>query len=66
MAPVKLAQDDPRHGTDNGYGNLSCRCQLCRDAWAARQYDYMKRNPEQRRKHNARNRARYQSRQQTT
>lgn len=26
---------DDRHGTQNGYSNLSCRCQLCRDAWAA-------------------------------
>jgi hypothetical protein len=23
---------DPRHGTLNGYGNLKCRCQPCRDA----------------------------------
>jgi hypothetical protein len=26
---------DPRHGTTNGYRNLECRCQPCRDAhWA--------------------------------
>lgn len=25
---------DPRHGTSNGYGNLGCRCDLCRAAWA--------------------------------
>lgn len=31
-----LAPDDPRHGTVNGYGNLKCRCQPCRDAWSAR------------------------------
>jgi hypothetical protein len=24
---------DPRHGTTNGYSNLKCRCQPCRDAW---------------------------------
>lgn len=27
--------DDPRHGTTNGYTNLKCRCQRCRDAWSA-------------------------------
>jgi hypothetical protein len=25
---------DPRHGSDNGYSNLRCRCQQCRQAWA--------------------------------
>ncbi len=25
---------DPRHGTDNGYDNLRCRCPACRAAWA--------------------------------
>jgi hypothetical protein len=25
---------DPRHGTTNGYTNLACRCQDCRNAWA--------------------------------
>lgn len=30
----KLTADDPRHGTANGYGNLKCRCQPCRDAHA--------------------------------
>ena len=29
--------NDPRHGTPNGYGNLQCRCDLCRAAWAASQ-----------------------------
>lgn len=28
-----LAPDDPRHGTCNAYGNFSCRCRLCIDAW---------------------------------
>lgn len=32
---VSLTPDDPRHGTSNGYTNLKCRCQPCRDAWAA-------------------------------
>lgn len=27
-----LNVDDPRHGTYNGYQNLNCRCQPCRDA----------------------------------
>lgn len=31
-----MAPDDPRHGTVNGYVNLKCRCQPCRDAWAAK------------------------------
>lgn len=31
---MSLTADDPRHGTNNGYGNLKCRCQPCRDAHA--------------------------------
>jgi len=27
-----IAEDDPRHGTPNGYGNLGCRCAPCREA----------------------------------
>ena len=27
-----LSPGDPRHGTDNGYHNHSCRCDLCRKA----------------------------------
>ena len=50
MAVMRLAPDDPRHGTTNGYGNLKCRCRPCRDAWNAKQYEYMERNPDQRRK----------------
>lgn len=38
---------DPRHGSANGYSNLNCRCQPCRDAWAARIADYYVRHPEQ-------------------
>jgi hypothetical protein len=28
-----LAATDPRHGTANGYKNLACRCDACREAW---------------------------------
>lgn len=28
-----MTDDDPRHGTTNGYGNLKCRCPRCRVAW---------------------------------
>lgn len=24
-----MRPDDPRHGTENGYGNLGCRCEAC-------------------------------------
>jgi hypothetical protein len=37
---MTLAPDDPRHGTENGYSNLDCRCQPCRDAFAARMRKY--------------------------
>jgi hypothetical protein len=30
-----LAPDDSRHGSMNGYTNWLCRCQPCRDEWAA-------------------------------
>lgn len=30
-----MTPDDPRHGTVNGYSNLACRCQPCRDAHSA-------------------------------
>lgn len=29
---MTLAPNDPRHGTKNGYGNIGCRCALCREA----------------------------------
>lgn len=38
-----LADDDPRHGTINGYNNLKCRCDLCRDANTKSHAAYMKR-----------------------
>lgn len=40
---VVLADDDPRHGTENGYGNLGCRCAGCRAANAARRRNYLAR-----------------------
>jgi hypothetical protein len=27
-----LSDDDPRHGTANGYGNHGCRCDACKEA----------------------------------
>lgn len=38
-----LADDDPRHGTSNGYGNLGCRCPACREAHRVKHSDYMRR-----------------------
>lgn len=40
---MPMAEDDPRHGTPNGYGNLGCRCDACRAAHAANHAAYMKR-----------------------
>jgi hypothetical protein len=31
---INPGDGDPRHGTENGYSNLRCRCQHCREAWA--------------------------------
>lgn len=31
-----LADDDPRHGTSNGFNNYGCRCQDCTEAESAR------------------------------
>lgn len=47
---MALANSDPRHGTSNGYINLGCRCQPCRDAHAAKHREYMRTHPEQREK----------------
>jgi hypothetical protein len=33
-----LAPDDPRHGTNNAYTNLACRCAPCRKAASAVKY----------------------------
>ncbi|KWX25625.1 hypothetical protein AFM11_05190 [Mycolicibacterium wolinskyi] len=38
-----LPPDDPRHGTTNGYGNLYCRCDRCREANRLSHSAYMKR-----------------------
>ena len=38
----ELAPDDPRHGTTNGYGNLGCRCEACREAHRQNHNRYMK------------------------
>lgn len=43
-------KSDPRHGTANGYVNLTCRCQRCRAAWADYHLVYLHTHPEQRRK----------------
>ena len=41
---MSIAADDPRHGTQNGYNNLRCRCSECREAWrvyyASKNYNY--------------------------
>lgn len=38
-----LPDDDPRHGTPNGYANLGCRCDLCRAANTDYAREYMRR-----------------------
>lgn len=43
---MPLADDDQRHGTVNGYGNLGCRCERCRAAHAAAHAAYIKRQRE--------------------
>lgn len=35
--------DDPRHGTNNGYSNLGCRCDRCKAAKAAMHQVYLER-----------------------
>lgn len=40
---VELPDDDPRHGTTNGYGNLGCRCDACREAHRRNHNLYMRR-----------------------
>lgn len=40
---MPLADDDPRHGTTNGYGNLGCRCDACRKANRENHARYMER-----------------------
>jgi hypothetical protein len=31
---TRIDDTDPRHGTENAYNNLHCRCDHCRQAWA--------------------------------
>lgn len=38
------SDDDPRHGTENGYNNLGCRCARCRAAHARTYRDRRARN----------------------
>ena len=38
-----LDDDDPRHGSVNGYNNLKCRCDECRAANAAYRLDWLRR-----------------------
>lgn len=52
-----MTPDDPRHGTVNGYRNLHCHCDKCRDAVRRDQADYLLRHPEQVTKKAARMRA---------
>ena len=54
-----LDVDDPRHGSVNGYTNLKCRCDECREANRLACADYMERHPEQREKHRIRRRKHY-------
>jgi glycyl-tRNA synthetase (class II) len=35
---------DPRHGTVNGYSNLMCSCDHCREAWRVAHLAYMHRD----------------------
>ena len=39
-----MNENDPRHGTLNGYSNLGCRCVRCKVPWVA----YCKRRREER------------------
>lgn len=41
MAP--LTEDDPRHGTTDGYGNHKCRCARCRKANTIAHAEYLAR-----------------------
>jgi hypothetical protein len=39
----ELEPDDPRHGTANGYTNLYCRCDRCKEANRISHAEYIKR-----------------------
>ena len=46
-----LEPDDPRHGTYNGYINLGCRCEPCREAHRVEHLRYMHAHPAQVERH---------------
>lgn len=46
-AAFRADPTDRRHGTTNGYSNLTCRCGRCRQAWAASCLAYLHASPEQ-------------------
>lgn len=52
-----LAFDDPRHGTYNGYRNLQCRCERCREANRLQMLDYRGRRRHHRAIHRSRTKA---------
>jgi hypothetical protein len=60
MADEPLPEGDPRHGL-NGYTNLGCRCDICREAQRLKHWDYMERHPEQREKHRIRRMQRWRA-----
>lgn len=51
-------QSDPRHGTTNGYNNLHCRCDRCKEANRVAHHDYMHGDPVRLERHAQRERAR--------
>lgn len=59
MPSKRLAPNDPRHGTVNGYTNLRCRCSRCRKAHRENHLNYMHENPEQQEKARQRAQDRY-------
>lgn len=58
---IQPGDGDPRHGTVNGYRNLSCgkqsdgsrrkACGPCKEAWRVKHLEYMYRHPEQLERH---------------
>lgn len=57
-ARMTLDRHDPRHGTENGYGNLHCRCRRCTAAHRRYHGKYETR-PDRRRWITSQQRARY-------
>jgi hypothetical protein len=54
--PLLRVNFPPEHGTIGMYTNHRCRCDACRKANRENQLRYMQENPEQRTKHQVRNR----------